>query len=335
MIAMAKDMPLVLYHATAFPAVWAAVATVSPRTDLNDCSMVEWHGRWYVFCGVYHAPGLYCRQVLYLSSGGDVRGPYSTHPASRPFLAIGGSKLQFGRNAGRIVPWGPYLLRPTQRYGRGTSPYGPHVHMAVIRSLSPTEFKEVYHPWWVVAASQYLCGSRAGAEQLWNGFGAHHIDLHPDGTGGGGWLAVTDGREAAGVTAARVHHRCTREYLAHRGASGGGGGGTGAAGHDPSDAAWTPTPECGQWLAHAGTFQAEMEAQRGVTYRVAEAARVAARREAEAEEERLALYSGAAARRGAGVGGGGGGGGVAAVAAVAVGVVAAVVGRTRRVAGWW
>ena len=247
MAPMEKDLPLVLYQAVDFPKQWTPVATLVDRSDLNDCSMVAWHNRWYIFCGMYRFPALYCRQLLYVSVGSSITGPYTLHPRSVPHLALGGSKLDFGRNAGRIVAWGSYLIRPTQRYGRGTSPYGPLVRAAVIRELTPASFKEEYHPWWVLALSMNQCaGTVAGvpvADQLWNGYGAHHIDMQPDGDGG--WIAVTDGREAERVTASRIHHRCARFYLQ-------------AAQQPALREFYHETPECAQWIDNHTTASNSM-----------------------------------------------------------------------------
>jgi hypothetical protein len=160
-----------LYRATGFPHRWELAGELV-RGDFADPALLRWEERWWLF--VCSAP--YRHDELRLYCADELAGPWREHPRS-PLVA---GDPRRARPAGRILSWEGRLLR----FAQDCHPlYGTGVRAFEILALDPHEYRESE-----VDESPLLIPSGAG----WNGTGMHHLDAHPDGTGG--WLAAVDGR---------------------------------------------------------------------------------------------------------------------------------------------
>lgn len=122
-----------LYRATRFPGGWVKEATLLSGVVASDATLVEHHGRWWIFATVRDA-GLDApagagsfHDALHLWSAPDFRGPYTPHPAN-PVLV----DPSLARPAGRIVARGGRLIRPIQDCATG---YGRALMLARIDRL--------------------------------------------------------------------------------------------------------------------------------------------------------------------------------------------------------
>lgn len=170
---MYEQNHLCLYRANPFPRVWQPVATFLNGGPIADATILRYREHWYIFA--CPCPGK--EDALRLYWADQLDGPWREHPKSP---IISGDPWS-ARPAGRVVEWGPGLVRYAQvcypRYGSGLRAFE-------ITRLSPEEYAEKPD------GRNPIQQPEPGA---WNSHAMHHVDAHPleDGT----WLAVSDGHD--------------------------------------------------------------------------------------------------------------------------------------------
>lgn len=164
---------LCLYRADPFPRVWRPVSRFLDGGPIADATILRYQGHWYIFA--CPCPGKEDELRLYWADQLD--GPWREHPRS-PIVC---GDPRSARPAGRVVEWGPGLVRYAQvcypRYGTG-------VRAFEITRLSPEEYVE---------KPEGRSPIRQPEPGAWNSHAMHHVDAHlwEDGT----WLAVSDGHD--------------------------------------------------------------------------------------------------------------------------------------------
>jgi hypothetical protein len=136
-----------------------------------DASILRHEDCWWIFtCGTPHR-----HDQLRLFYSTHLEGPWREHPKSP--LIDGDASV--ARPAGRLIRWHDHLIR----YAQDCVPkYGSRVHAFRITSLTLQNYQE--EP---VIENPVL----APDGEHWTDCGAHHLDPHPDGSGG--WIACVDG----------------------------------------------------------------------------------------------------------------------------------------------
>ena len=174
-----------------FPFGWSHPVVKLRGERFVDTSIVYSadQGRWFIFTSVEYEARLYMTDGPHARSLVDA--PWVAHPAS-PLYARG--SRQFGRNAGRIVPYLGGFLRPSQDC---SSFYGEQVHLHHITLLTSREFKEE----WI----RSIKPSATGPSAAWSAKGTQ------------GLLGRSNvGQVDAEYFASRLHHFDAHYILAHR-----------------------------------------------------------------------------------------------------------------------
>ena len=160
-----------LYRATEFPTRWAHETDLVTGRPFKDASVFRHDDHWWML--VETSEHQHDELCLYMA--GDLRGPWTQHPASPVLTGDPG----FARPAGRPFLHDGRLYRLAQdcqgRYGRG-------VLAVEILELTPTTYRERRLDRPVIAA----------AGRGWNAGASHHVDAHQTAEG---WVCFVDGHE--------------------------------------------------------------------------------------------------------------------------------------------
>ena len=124
---------LELYRAVAFPRRWERVATMLEGLRIADATLLEEHGRWWLFASVAEFGGA-SQDELFAWHGPSPCGPWTAHPAN-PLV----SDVRAGRPAGRFVRRGGRLYRPAQDNAAG---YGSGLVWCEVLELTPQTYRE-------------------------------------------------------------------------------------------------------------------------------------------------------------------------------------------------
>jgi beta-xylosidase len=159
-----------LYRAVSFPERWVHAADLV-KGSFADASILRHQGRWWIFaCGTP-----YRHDQLRLFHSRQLTGPWLEHRQSP--LIDGDARV--ARPGGRLMRWRGHWVR----YAQDCVPtYGSQVRAFQITSLTPEDYREK-----PVTEGPVL----APNGEPWTACGVHHLDPHPDGTGG--WIACVDG----------------------------------------------------------------------------------------------------------------------------------------------
>lgn len=122
-----------LFRATAFPGGWVKEATLIDGIVASDATLIEHHGRWWLFATVRDGGGAFS-DALHLWSAPDFRGPWTPHPRNPVMIDIASA-----RPAGQMVLRDGVLLRPVQDCRLG---YGRALGIAIVTQLDEGGFAQ-------------------------------------------------------------------------------------------------------------------------------------------------------------------------------------------------
>jgi hypothetical protein len=122
-----------LYTCEVFPHQWRLTRSLIQGLRLADASLVQWHGRWWLFA-THALPGASLYDELHIFSAPSLAGPFVAHRLNPVKL-----DARTARPAGAFVVQGGRLLRPVQDCG---DTYGGAVLIQEVTRLDDDGFEE-------------------------------------------------------------------------------------------------------------------------------------------------------------------------------------------------